>query len=63
MNAAKQAADDAVWQCTLCQHLYDPALGDPEHGIPPGTPFSELPDDWICPDCGMEKNFYARLEA
>ena len=42
-----------------CGYIYDPAEGDIEHGIEPGTPFEELPDDWVCPKCGAEKeNFY-----
>ena len=36
-------------------YIYDPALGDPDSGIPPGTPFADLPDDWYCPDCGAAK--------
>ena len=51
-----------IWECTLCTHHYDPAVGDPEHGIPPGTPFEALPEDWHCPECGMEKIFYKRIE-
>ncbi len=43
------------WECQVCGHIYDPAVGDPDSGIPPGTPFEELPDDWVCPDCGAEK--------
>lgn len=43
------------WECIVCGHIYDPAEGDPEQGIPPGTPFEDLPDDWVCPDCGAEK--------
>ena len=44
------------WECTVCGHIYDPAEGDPDSGIPPGTPFEDLPDDWVCPDCGAEKS-------
>ncbi len=43
------------WECLVCGHVYDPALGDPESGISPGTAFEDLPDDWVCPDCGAEK--------
>jgi rubredoxin len=50
------------WKCTLCPYVYDPALGDPEGDIPPGTSFDELPDDWVCPDCGAEKEFFEPLE-
>jgi len=37
-------------------YVYDPEEGDPDGGIAPGTPFSELPEDWTCPVCGMEKS-------
>jgi len=38
-----------------CGYIYDPAEGDPEHGIPPGTAFEDLPEEWVCPVCGREK--------
>lgn len=43
------------YRCTMCGHIYDPALGDPDSGTPPGTPFEQLPDTWTCPDCGSSK--------
>ena len=42
--------------CELCDYVYDPAIGDPDNNIPPGTPFADLPDDWLCPVCGAEKS-------
>jgi len=42
--------------CTVCGYVYDPNKGDPDNGIAKGTPFEELPDDWICPVCGAEKD-------
>jgi rubredoxin len=42
--------------CTVCGYIYDPALGDPENGVAPGTAFKNLPDDWVCPVCGAEKD-------
>lgn len=42
------------WVCTVCDYLYDPKAGDSEGGIPPGTVFEELPEDWCCPDCGAK---------
>jgi rubredoxin len=44
------------WQCFFCGHIYDEAAGAPEDGVPPGTRFEDLPDDWICPDCGALKS-------
>lgn len=42
--------------CTVCGWVYDPAVGDPDNGIDPGTAFADLPDDWVCPVCGAEKD-------
>ena len=42
--------------CLVCGYEYDPATGDPEGGIEPGTNFEDLPDDWVCPVCGVGKD-------
>ena len=42
--------------CTICGYIYDPALGDPENGVASGTAFEDLPDDWVCPVCGADKD-------
>ena len=44
--------------CPLCGYIYDPAVGDPDEGIAPGTPFDELPEDWTCPICGASKDVF-----
>jgi flavin reductase (DIM6/NTAB) family NADH-FMN oxidoreductase RutF/rubredoxin len=44
------------YRCTVCGYIYDPATGDPDGGIAPGTPFEKLPDDWTCPVCGASKD-------
>ena len=49
------------WQCVICQYVYDPAQGDPENGIAPGTRFEDIPDDWVCPLCGAGKDSFERL--
>lgn len=49
------------WICDICGSVYDEALGDPEHGIAPGTRFEDLPEDWTCPDCGAGKDAYSLL--
>ena len=41
--------------CTVCGWVYDPAKGDPDNGIQPGTAFEDLPEDWTCPECGVSK--------
>jgi rubredoxin len=45
-----------------CGYVYDPELGDPENSIPAGTPFEDLPEDWVCPKCGAEKEFFEELD-
>ena len=50
------------YKCLGCEYVYDPAKGDPEQGIPPGTPFEDLPDDWICPICKLGKEQFERIE-
>ncbi len=47
-----------VYVCSACGYEYDPAVGDPENGIKPGTPFEELPEDWTCPLCGLGKEVF-----
>jgi flavorubredoxin/rubredoxin len=49
--------------CSVCQYIYDPALGDPEGGIAPGTPFEKIPDDWSCPLCGVSKSMFQPVKA
>lgn len=44
------------WRCIVCNYVYDPAVGDPDNGVPPGTPFEAIPDDWVCPLCGAGKD-------
>jgi rubredoxin len=41
--------------CTACGYIYDPEKGDPDGGIEPGTAFEDIPDDWVCPVCGVGK--------
>lgn len=48
--------------CTVCDWVYDPEIGDPEHGIAPGTKFEDIPDDWVCPLCGVGKEDFEKIE-
>lgn len=50
------------WICEACGWIYDPAEGDPDGGIPAGTPFEEIPDDWFCPVCGAGKGDFKLYE-
>lgn len=50
------------YECTVCGYVYDPADGDPDNGIDPGTEFEDLPDDWVCPVCGATKDQFERIQ-
>ena len=52
-----------VYECSVCGYKYDPAVGDPQQVIAPGTPFDELPPDWVCPICGASKDLFSKLES
>jgi rubredoxin len=49
------------WKCQVCGYVYDPAAGDVENGIPPGTAFEALPDTWGCPVCGVGKEMFEEI--
>lgn len=42
--------------CSVCGYIYDPAKGDPDNGVAAGTPWEEVPADWVCPLCGAAKD-------
>ena len=48
--------------CDVCGWEYDPAVGDPENGIEPGTAFEDLPEDWVCPLCGVGKDDFSPVD-
>ena len=48
--------------CDVCTYVYDPEIGDPENDIEPGTTFADLPEDWVCPDCGVGKDEFSPEE-
>ncbi len=47
------------YTCDVCGYVYDPAVGDPENGIPAGTSFEELDENWVCPLCGVGKDMFS----
>lgn len=49
------------YQCIVCNYIYDPATGDIEHGVPPGTPFENLPGGWVCPVCGATQDMFEQV--
>ncbi len=50
------------WECRVCGYIYDPAKGDPDNGINAGTAFENLPEDWVCPSCGANKDLFDKLD-
>lgn len=50
----------ANYVCSVCGYVYDPAKGDPDNGIAPGTTFEDLPDSWTCPVCGVDKSKFEK---
>jgi rubredoxin len=50
------------WECRTCGFIYDEALGLPDDGIEPGTLWEDIPDDWVCPDCGTPKEDFDMVE-
>ncbi|MDP2916815.1 MAG: flavin reductase [Dehalococcoidia bacterium] len=65
--AVTEAKKEAVppmtkYICKVCGYIYDPAQGDPDSGVKPGTPFESLPDDWMCPVCGAAKDQFEKVK-
>jgi flavin reductase (DIM6/NTAB) family NADH-FMN oxidoreductase RutF/rubredoxin len=57
-----QAGTGSKYVCNVCGYVYNPAIGDPEHGIKPGTAFEDLPSGWTCPICGADKSQFEKTE-
>jgi flavin reductase (DIM6/NTAB) family NADH-FMN oxidoreductase RutF/rubredoxin len=57
----KEAPQMAKYKCTVCGYIYDPAVGDPDSGVKPGTSFESLPKDWSCPICGAAKSSFEKI--
>ncbi len=45
----------------VCGWEYDPAIGDPDNGVEPGTAFKDLPEDWVCPECGVDTDSFSEV--
>lgn len=59
-QSGKDAPDMSKYICEICGYIYDPEKGDPSAGIPAGTPFEKLPDNWRCPICGADKTMFKK---
>jgi len=56
----EQSMSSEKYVCSVCGYVYDPAAGDPDSGIAPGTAFADIPDDWVCPVCGASKKDFEK---
>lgn len=61
-DSPKKRKSQMKYECTVCGYVYDPATGDPDNGIAPGTSFEDIPDDWVCPECGAGKEDFTVVE-
>ena len=57
----QEVVQNMKYEC-VCGYVYDPEVGDPDNGIAPGTAFEDLPEDWVCPVCGMDKEAFTAIE-
>lgn len=58
----EQSMSSEKYVCSVCGYVYDPAAGDPDSGIAPGTAFADIPDDWVCPVCGASKKDFEKQD-
>lgn len=61
-SKVKEERQKVKYRCTICNYIYDPEKGDPNSGVKPGTPFENLPEDWVCPICGATKDQFEKTE-
>ena len=59
MNKKLRRAEAMKYVCNICGYEYDEEVGDPDNGIEPGTKFEDLPEDWVCPLCGVGKEDFS----
>ena len=50
------------YECLVCGYVYDPAAGDPDNGVAAGTAFDDIPEAWVCPECGAAKDMFEKME-
>jgi rubredoxin len=61
-KATLVVTDSKTWLCLICGWLYEEKLGSPDDGIPPGTPWAQVPMNWTCPECGARKEDFEMVE-
>ncbi len=57
----EKGCDMDKYKCLVCGYIYDPAIGDPDNGVPAGTSFEKVPADWVCPECGAPKSEFEKI--
>ncbi len=62
LTKTKKEKKMAKWECRVCGYVYDPAKGDEDNGVKPGTAFEKVPEDWMCPACGASKDLFDKLD-
>ncbi|HRD72180.1 MAG TPA: rubredoxin [Aquimonas sp.] len=62
MSLEKMGHGSRTWMCIVCGFLYHEATGLPDEGIPAGTAWDDVPEDWLCPDCGVGKSDFEMVE-
>jgi rubredoxin len=62
LNDNNIVSESRTWMCLICGWMYDEAAGDPEHGIPPGTAWADVPMNWTCPECGARKEDFEMVQ-
>lgn len=62
VSGASQEASPTTWMCVLCGWVYDEEQGDPSGGVPAGTRWADVPDTWVCPDCGVGKSEFIMMQ-
>ncbi|RTZ45481.1 rubredoxin [Candidimonas sp. SYP-B2681] len=61
-TAGSESTEYKTWQCILCGFIYEEAEGIPEEGIPAGTRWADVPEDWVCPECSAPKADFEMIE-
>ena len=51
----------AKWVCNICGYVYDPEIGDPDNGVAAGTAWEDVPEEWVCPLCGVGKDQFSEM--
>ena len=49
------------YRCAVCGYIYDPKRGDPDNGVSPDTRFKDLPEEWVCPECGASQDQFEKI--